>query len=49
MEKNQLSQDARRLIAHRINSGETAARVAEDFGIGEAEVERIAVTYHPGT
>lgn len=49
MEKNQLSQDARRLIAHRIGNGESAARVAYDYGIGEAEVERIAVSYYPGT
>ncbi|WP_435594709.1 hypothetical protein [Tsukamurella tyrosinosolvens] len=49
MEKHQLSTDAKRLIAYRIGNGESVSRVAYDFGIGEAEVDRIAVTYHPGT
>ena len=44
MEKRQVSAAARRLIAYRIENGETAARVAEDFRISEAEVERIAVS-----
>ncbi|MBS4102915.1 hypothetical protein [Tsukamurella paurometabola] len=47
MEKQQLSTDARRLIAHRINSGETASRVAYDFGISDAEAARIAASYYP--
>ncbi|QIP38030.1 hypothetical protein G9444_0786 [Rhodococcus erythropolis] len=46
MEKQQLSTDARRLIAHRINSGETASRVAYDFAITESEAQRVAVSYY---
>ena len=49
MEKTQVSEDARRLIAHRISKGESVSRVAYDFGIGEAEVERITASYHTGT
>ncbi|MFD9829035.1 hypothetical protein ACFWXB_16305 [Tsukamurella tyrosinosolvens] len=49
MEKGQLSTDARRLIAHRIDNGESVCRVAFDFAITEAEVERIAVSYYLGT
>lgn len=49
MEKTQISEDARRLIAYRIENGESLSRVAYDYGIGEAEVERIAVSYYPGT
>ncbi len=46
MEKRQLSTDAKRLIAYRIENGESPSRVAFDYGIGEAEVERIAVSYY---
>lgn len=48
MEKKQLSEDARRLIAYRISQGGTAARIAFDYGIGESDAQRIAVTYYPG-
>lgn len=44
-----MPQDVRRLSACRIENGATAARVAYDFGIGEAEAERMAVSYYPGT
>ncbi|MGC5024427.1 hypothetical protein ACLQ3K_06680 [Tsukamurella sp. DT100] len=49
MEKQQLSGDARRLIAYRIENGGTAARVAYDFGITEEEAQRVALSYYPRT
>lgn len=47
MEKTQLSEDARRLIAYRIKEGESPGRIAFDFRINESEAQRIAVSYYP--
>lgn len=48
MEKTQVSsEDARRLIAHRIKQGESPSRVAHDFWISESEAARIAASYYP--